>query len=525
MYLPNNPIYQRATENLRAAFSPIWAVLDELVLNVAETDFVWEEQVVYHQLNKSESLAWGLFKDGMRSLTIRRGAEQEELPRFLETDQPGALPPDRCRRRPADAALGAGVPATSSTTSSSSSARAAARCRSRPAPTRPGGDDGRRAAAPGAGGRGRPAQAQGRGGPGGLRLHALLPRRVRDPPGRERSRERVPPRRPHRPRSTSSSTSSSSRATRRSADRDPRHPRPPLPQSPQRPRLPDGGAVLRETKLLAARGKGLAPAELARLDAFVAKLSEPAIVSPAAAVAGRDALPRRRGGSGGRAARASGYGARAGAERDPRARVAGAQDAARGRGRPAGDRPTPTRCSASSARRLAGAGVGGRALRPPRPASGRAGTGEHRHPRRSRRAARLGAGAGPARHPGRARAGGQGDRGRRPRRAARRGAGGRLAGLQGRAQAGGVGRAGEEREGDGSHREDGVLRSLRHHRGRRRPEGAERHAAAARAAQAQGVVRDPGLRGDRDRQDPHGRGPRDPQRRWRTTRTSWCATR
>ncbi|HWB43639.1 MAG TPA: HEAT repeat domain-containing protein [Gemmatimonadales bacterium] len=84
MYLPNNPIYQRATDNLRTAFSPVWAVLDELVLTVAETDFVWEEQVVYHQLNKSESLAWGLFKDGMRSLTIRRGAEQEELPRLLE---------------------------------------------------------------------------------------------------------------------------------------------------------------------------------------------------------------------------------------------------------------------------------------------------------------------------------------------------------------------------------------------------------------------------------------------------------
>jgi hypothetical protein len=85
MYLPHNPIYQRASDNLPIAFQPIWAVLDELVLTVAETDFVWEEQTVYHQLNKTESVAWGLFKDGMRSLTIRRGAELEELPRFLET--------------------------------------------------------------------------------------------------------------------------------------------------------------------------------------------------------------------------------------------------------------------------------------------------------------------------------------------------------------------------------------------------------------------------------------------------------
>ncbi len=96
MYLPNNPVYQRASENLRIAFGPIWGVLDELVLAVAETDFVWEEQVVYHQLNKAESIAWGLFKDGMRSLTIRRGAEVEELPRFLETI-------NRARFLPADA--------------------------------------------------------------------------------------------------------------------------------------------------------------------------------------------------------------------------------------------------------------------------------------------------------------------------------------------------------------------------------------------------------------------------------------
>src|SRR5688572_9690579 len=95
MYLPNNPIYQRAIQNVRAAFTPIWAATDELVLQVAETDFIWEEQTVYHQLNKSESLPWSLFKDGMRTLTIRRGSEMEELPRFLETvDNAGVLPAD-----------------------------------------------------------------------------------------------------------------------------------------------------------------------------------------------------------------------------------------------------------------------------------------------------------------------------------------------------------------------------------------------------------------------------------------------
>ena len=96
MYLPNNPIYQRATDNLRAAFAPVWAVLDELVLTVAETDFVWEDQVVYHQLNKGESIAWGLFKDGMRSLVIRRGAEDESCP---DSSRP-STGPGTCRPTP-----------------------------------------------------------------------------------------------------------------------------------------------------------------------------------------------------------------------------------------------------------------------------------------------------------------------------------------------------------------------------------------------------------------------------------------
>jgi HEAT repeat protein len=85
IYLPNNPIYQRAIQNVRAAFTPIWAATDELVLKVVESEFVWEDNVVYRQLNKNESLAWSLFKDGMRALTIRRGAEEEEIGRLLTT--------------------------------------------------------------------------------------------------------------------------------------------------------------------------------------------------------------------------------------------------------------------------------------------------------------------------------------------------------------------------------------------------------------------------------------------------------
>jgi len=83
MYLPNNPMYHRASANIAAAFTPVWGATDELVLTVQETDFIWEGEVVYHQLSKADSLAWTLYKDGLRSLTLRKGVEQEELTRFL----------------------------------------------------------------------------------------------------------------------------------------------------------------------------------------------------------------------------------------------------------------------------------------------------------------------------------------------------------------------------------------------------------------------------------------------------------
>jgi hypothetical protein len=96
MYLPNNPIYQKAQANIVEAFRPIWEATDELVLSIVETEFVWEENVVYSQPSKNESLAWTLYKDGMRVLTLKQGAERKEMPKFLEVVQ-------KARMLPADA--------------------------------------------------------------------------------------------------------------------------------------------------------------------------------------------------------------------------------------------------------------------------------------------------------------------------------------------------------------------------------------------------------------------------------------
>jgi HEAT repeat protein len=83
LYLPNNPVYQRAVDNIRAAFRQIWQATDDLVFDVGEIDLRWEDNVVYSQDQRNESIAWTLYKDGVRSLAFKPGVEETEIVRFL----------------------------------------------------------------------------------------------------------------------------------------------------------------------------------------------------------------------------------------------------------------------------------------------------------------------------------------------------------------------------------------------------------------------------------------------------------
>jgi HEAT repeat protein len=97
LYLPNNPVYQRAVDNIRAAFRQIWQATDDLVFDVGEIELRWEDTVVYTQDQRNESIAWTLYKDGVRSLAFKPGVEEAEIVRFL-----GVL--QRARSLQADAA-------------------------------------------------------------------------------------------------------------------------------------------------------------------------------------------------------------------------------------------------------------------------------------------------------------------------------------------------------------------------------------------------------------------------------------
>jgi hypothetical protein len=85
LYLPNNPMHARSLETVREAFAAIWEKTDELVLQMVETQLVWEDQVVLDEKERtSDNLAWLLYKDGIRELKMLKGFEQEELGTFFD---------------------------------------------------------------------------------------------------------------------------------------------------------------------------------------------------------------------------------------------------------------------------------------------------------------------------------------------------------------------------------------------------------------------------------------------------------
>lgn len=84
MYLPNNPMYRRGLDQVAEAFHPVWGITGRLVLDIQESEILWEGLPVYKQPGQTEGLAWQLYKDGLRRLTLLPGVETEEILRFLE---------------------------------------------------------------------------------------------------------------------------------------------------------------------------------------------------------------------------------------------------------------------------------------------------------------------------------------------------------------------------------------------------------------------------------------------------------
>ena len=84
MYLPNNPMHARSIDAVREAFNQLWQHTDDLVLQVIETRLEWEGRVVLDEGERtSDNVAWLLYKDGIRELTMLKGFELDELSTFF----------------------------------------------------------------------------------------------------------------------------------------------------------------------------------------------------------------------------------------------------------------------------------------------------------------------------------------------------------------------------------------------------------------------------------------------------------
>ena len=85
LYLPNNPMHARSLEAVREGFTKLWEQTDEIVLQIVETQLMWEGRVVLDEQERtSDNVAWLFYKDGIRELKFLKGFEQEELGTLFE---------------------------------------------------------------------------------------------------------------------------------------------------------------------------------------------------------------------------------------------------------------------------------------------------------------------------------------------------------------------------------------------------------------------------------------------------------
>ena len=79
LYDENNPVYQRFISQLKEALQGLWDKMDRLPISVEEDRFMWMGEVVYESSSRTDSLAFLLFKDGIREFTLHEGLEVHEL--------------------------------------------------------------------------------------------------------------------------------------------------------------------------------------------------------------------------------------------------------------------------------------------------------------------------------------------------------------------------------------------------------------------------------------------------------------
>lgn len=84
LYDRNNPVYRKFVGSLREAFTRVWESRAELQILVEEDRFLWMGEEVYREEQRTGSLAFLVYRDGIRDLTLRRGLEEDEMEVLLD---------------------------------------------------------------------------------------------------------------------------------------------------------------------------------------------------------------------------------------------------------------------------------------------------------------------------------------------------------------------------------------------------------------------------------------------------------
>ena len=83
LYDENNPVRKRFVTSLREAFEQLWQEVEGLNLAVEEDRILLVGEEVYRSSSRSDSLAFLLYKDGIRDVTFLPGVEGPEVDKIL----------------------------------------------------------------------------------------------------------------------------------------------------------------------------------------------------------------------------------------------------------------------------------------------------------------------------------------------------------------------------------------------------------------------------------------------------------
>ncbi len=83
LYDENNPVRKRFVTSLREAFEQLWQEVEGLNLSIEEDRMLLVGEEVYQSSSRSDSLAFLLYKDGIRDITFLPGVEGPEVEKIL----------------------------------------------------------------------------------------------------------------------------------------------------------------------------------------------------------------------------------------------------------------------------------------------------------------------------------------------------------------------------------------------------------------------------------------------------------